>query len=53
LREIANNRKVELRIHIKEKKKQEREPKRIRNEVFKTIEAIYIEPLTSRPPPTF
>ncbi len=35
------------------KKRKEKKLQRIRKEVFRTTKAIYIEPLASRPPPTF
>jgi len=42
-----------LRKQIKEKKKEEKKPQKIREEVIKLIGTFYIELLTSRPPPTF
>jgi hypothetical protein len=36
----------------KEKEREERKLQKIRDEVFRAIGAIYIEPFASRPPPT-
>jgi hypothetical protein len=44
-----NKREVELRGKRKEKKVEEIKLQKIRKDAFKTIEAIYIELLTSRP----
>ncbi len=48
-----NKREVELRGKRKEKKVEEIKLQRIGKDAFKTIEAIYIELLTSRPPLVF
>jgi hypothetical protein len=43
----------ELRNQQEEKEKEENGLKKIREEVFRVIETIYIELLASRPPPIF
>ncbi len=53
LRERINKRVAELRKERKKKKGNEKELQKVREEVFKTIRAIYIEPLASRAPPAF
>ncbi len=53
LKERTNKRVAKLRKERKMKKGNEKELQKVRKEVFKTIKAIYIEPLASRAPPTF
>ncbi len=51
--EKASKRKAKLKRQREEKEGEERELQRVKEEAFKTIGAIYIEPLTSRSPPIF
>ncbi len=53
LKEEANKREAELGKQIEEKKGEEKEIQKVREEDFRITRAIYIELLTSRPPPMF
>ncbi len=53
IKERINKKEEEFRNQQEEKEKEERELKKIKEEVFTVIESIYIEPLVSRPPPSF
>jgi hypothetical protein len=52
LRERVNKQKNKVWKQRKEKERDERKLQKIRDEVFRAIGAIFIEPFASRPPPT-
>jgi hypothetical protein len=53
LREIASMRENKVWKQWKEKEREETNLQKIRDEVFRAIGAIYIEPFASRPPHAF